>query len=531
MTSRVFSRSRMLRPRFLGIILACGCIAQFWAEGASNCTGSTATEGVFSLRGVYEPQIISGRLMARALLDAPQATVVFLIDGKEIWRTSEPPYDLGPRTGESSGLDVKDLSPGHHLLSACAMMPAGTLLRSAVVPFTVIPDISRTFSESLTPYAPHPTVLDRDIAALLGQTATIGATLSDEEVRTRRLLFGVYLDFGIDPSLDIENDQSSALAARLPSHASVPGVDRGPHSPSTSFSRDSVFYHSIPRDWPRIPIPRGYFKDVQFSTAYGGDGIGFGEVVASASDPLLLVRSQWYDVKSTLRTFHFRMPLDWDAHLPTNAAGDRHLIFIDPASQTFISCYKASKDPSSGAVNALFASSPHRLDGLGDSGGSIAAGFAELAVLVQPGEATDPEREIPHAIGGALGRTWAARVYPATSRDAGVRTSTNTCTHKGFTNSGVVPYGGIIQLDPELDLTKLKLSLPSYRILRAMQVYGYYVMDFGCADLDIYTAMDAAEVQPYGGSWGNENGPGVQNEIRGVITQNKLYIVPPPIKR
>ena len=122
-------------------------------------------------------------------------------------------------------------------------------------------------------------------------------------------------------------------------------------------------------------------------------------------------------------------------------------------------------------------------------------------------------------------------VYPATSRDAQVLTSVNPCTNHGFTNTGIVPYGGIIQLDPDLELAKLHLSLPAYRILRAMQVYGYYVMDFGCADLDIYTAMDSDELEPFGGPWGNANGQGIQDEIQSVIGKSKLYIVPPPIKR
>jgi hypothetical protein len=64
-----------------------------------------------------------------------------------------------------------------------------------------------------------------------------------------------------------------------------------------------------------------------------------------------------------------------------------------------------------------------------------------------------------------------------------------------------------------------------------MQVYGYYVMDFGCADFDIYTAIESAELDPFGGPWGNEHGPGVQTEIERVISASQLYVVPPLIKR
>ena len=513
-----------------GIILA-STGRKHLAQSETAAYLKIAADGELLLRGNYEPRVASGRLMVRALLDPAPASVIYFIDDKEIWRTSEPPYDSLPGGDESGGLSLANISPGQHVLVVCAITTSGKLLRSAPLPISIVPDINSLFSPQLSPYASHSSVLTKDMDTLFASTITAGATLTSEEEKARRLVFGMYLDLGIDPSFDIENDQSEALTSLLPSSASAP--PRGSESLPLSmrFSEDSVFYHPIPKEWPRVALPRGYFQNVQFSTAYHGDGIGFGEVVASASDPLLPVRSQWYDVKSTLRTFRFRMPHDWDSHLPTEIKGDRHIIFVDSVSKTFISAYKASRDPLSGGVNALFVSSPHSLDGLGDGGGSNAAGFAELPVLVQPEESTDPRHEIPHAIGGAVARTWAARVYPATSRDAGVRTSTNTCTHQGFTNTGIIPYGGIIQLDPNLDLAKLHLTLPAFRVLRAMQVYGYYVMDFGCAPLDIYTAMDAAELDPYGGPWGNNSGIGIQNEIQAVVTNNTLYVVPPPFKR
>ena len=208
-----------------------------------------------------------------------------------------------------------------------------------------------------------------------------------------------------------------------------------------------------------------------------------------------------------------------------------HVIFVDPTTDTFVSSYKASLNTSTGGPNALYATSPTSLNSLGDKGGSIAAEFADLPVMVQPGEATNPTTPIRHAIGGPVARTWAARVYPAIAWDAGIRTSTNSCTGVGLTNTGLVPYGGVIQLDPQIDLTKLSLSLPALRILQAMQTYGYYVMDFGCTDIDIYTAIDEAELEPYGGLYGNVNGPGVQNEVQRILTSNSLYVVAPLTKK
>jgi hypothetical protein len=208
------------------------------------------------------------------------------------------------------------------------------------------------------------------------------------------------------------------------------------------------------------------------------------------------------------------------------------MILVDPRAETFVSLYKTSVNTKTGLPSSLYASSPTSFDSLGDRGGSTASQYSELPLLIQPGEATSDQGAIRHAIGGPVGRAWAARTYPATARDYGVLSSTNSCTGKGMTNTGVVPYGGIIQLDPSLDLARLKLSRPALRILRAMQTYGYYVMDFGCADLDIYTAISEKELNPYGGLYGSSRDmPGVQAEIARVITTSNLYVVPPLTKR
>ena len=65
-----------------------------------------------------------------------------------------------------------------------------------------------------------------------------------------------------------------------------------------------------------------------------------------------------------------------------------------------------------------------------------------------------------------------------------------------------------------------------------MQTYGYYVADFGCgADIDVYTAIPETELDPYGGSYGNSYGPGVQNEIQSVLKAHTLYVVAPLAKK
>ena len=469
--------------------------------------------------------------MALASPSRDATVVVYSIDTKEVWRATQSPFYLGPVvSGVPTGFNLAPFSEGRHVLVGCAMLASGMILVSRPIQLTIVPNINGEFSPSLAAYRNQPTAQQFSLETLLSNTTTSGATITSTESATRRSILAMYVNWGIDPSFDFLHDQSDMLASQSPSGASAPSPRDEVTPWSMRFSPDAPFYHEIPPKWPRVELPPGYFETVQLNEAHNGDGIGFGEVIAAPSDPILPVRSQWYNVASTLRTSSFRMPRNWPTHLPTLDAGDRHLIFIDPASDTFISSYKTSSDPLTGGPDGLFISSPHRFAGLGDAGGSNAAGFADLPLLVQPGEATNPTREIHHAIGGAVRRVWAGRVYPASSWDAGIRVSVDSCSHKGSANTGLVPYGGVIQLDPSLDLSLMRLSLPARRILRAMQVYGYYVMDYGCSDIDIYTAIDAAELDPFGGPWGNANGPGVQNELQKVLSTSPLYVGPPLTK-
>lgn len=495
-----------------------------------RCDPAFNSPNVFPIQGLYSPATVTTSIVALASPGPGAIAVAFFVDSKEVWRATQSPFFLGPvDAGIPSGFDLKTYNPGPHTLSACATFADGTTATSQSIQLNLVSSINQQFSPTLAPYKNQLTAQQSPLQALVANTTTPGASLTDSERATRQAILAMYVNWGIDPSLDFVHDQSQILAALVPT-GFAPPTDTYPQL-SMQFSRDAPFYHQIPSQWPRVQLPEHYFTTIQLSEAYNGDGIGFGEVIATLSDPVLPIRSQWYDVASTLRTSTFRMPRDWSSRIPTNKAGDLHLIFVDPTTRTFISSYMTSVNPSNGGPQGLYITTPHLLGSLGDAGGSNAAGFADLPVLIQPGEATDPIHEIPHAIGGAIRRTWAARVFPASSWDAGLLTSVDSCSHKGFTNTGLIPYGGVIQLDPSLDLTHLQLSLPARRILRAMQLYGFYVMDFGCADLDIYTAINATELDAFGGPWGNPNGPGVQNEIQKVFSTAHLYVVPPLTKK
>lgn len=513
------------------LLLAVMCSSSISALMSTENGGSLrqCTADGISLRGLTSPAIISESIFVHAEQVPPGAAIIFYIDERIIDRQDHSPYWLGGlnREGEPNGFRV-DKESGKHQLHAVALIDNRRVCSNAIA-IEVIRSNNATFSSGLTPYKHQFSLSEsNDSRTFQAQWTTLSGKEGQAEIR--RTIATMYRNWGFDPFLDSGSDQSEILRRLTPKNWAPPRINSR-RTWSMAFSPDAVFYHRIPVRWPRVALPDGYFRNVQLNTAYGGDGIGFGEVVGAANSSRQIIRSQWYNISSTLKDIPFLIPSDWSKKLPDTEAGDRHLIFIDPAQMSFVSAYKASISVGNGAPTALYAAGPTPFNSLGDRGGSIAANFAELPLLIHPGESTDPIHPIPHAIGGPVRRVWAARVYPATAWDAGVSTARDTCSGKGSMNTGIIPYGGVIQLDPQLDLEKLNLSLPARRILQAMQTYGYYVMDYGCADIDIYTALDAAELEPYGGLWGSPHGPGVQNEIQKVITTSTLYVVAPLIKK
>ena len=475
--------------------------------------------------GLSQPAVVSGAISISVTGPSAPTPITYCLDGNAMEETA--------LTGDPARpLLLRNVTPGEHFLSAVGSAAEGRFVRSERIQFDVVPSMNDQFSATLTPYALQPSA-GQPLPDLLQHITTPGAELTQEETDIRSQVAAMYRNYGFDLSLDYQADQSKVLSDLLPKAWAQPMRNRSVLL-SEQFSPDAPFYKTIPPTWPRVKLPHGYLSTVQLNTNQGGDGIGYGVTIAQDDSPHIHVTSQWYAQVATRRVVDTRATSGWSRALPSLTAGDRHMLFIDPGSKTFVSAYKTSVDTKTGDPVALYASSPTSFDSLGDHGGSTAAGFAEIPLLLWPGETTREEGEIHHALGGPVGRTWAARIYPATSRDAGMLTSSNTCPGKGklLTNNGLVPYGGIIQLDPSLDLAQLKLSRPARRILRALQVYGYYVMDFGCADLDIYTAVDEKEFTSFGGLYGwNAEHPGIQDEISKVLTSATLYVVAPLVKR
>ncbi|AGY59293.1 malectin [Gloeobacter kilaueensis] len=374
------------------------------------------------------------------------------------------------------------------------------------------------FSAYLTPYPAMPTASSLTTQQIFENTLSSAAPVSTSDAELRQAIIAMYQSVGIDLSLS-----SDKLAALEPVDYSLATPQPLSGSYQQPLSSDAPFYHKIPANSPKVALPPGYLSTLQYDLidqANGGDGIGVGvtapvdgsaysQTVASVNYP-----SSTYTLTTMPGALNYlAKPGDYDGHL----------VFIDPVAQKSLSCYHTTSGNAQGKAAdyaCLYTPGAFRLPFLGDRGGTNAAQIFELGYTVRPGEVTDASKPIPHALGGPFRRTWKAIVYPARATDADANTSPNA--------NGLIPYGGLVQLDPALNLKAQypDLPLPAFRILEAMQNYGLYLVDGGAySDFNIHTAASGNELAPYGSV------QAIEAQIDSVLAQQKLYVVPPLVKR
>ena len=207
--------------------------------------------------------------------------------------------------------------------------------------------------------------------------------------------------------------------------------------------------------------------------------------------------------------------------VPYNSS-DKTVIWLDSSDNTIVATWVSLPDcdrPDLGTKLGDWSGEAvipkETLPNLGDQGGINAAAKSDLVALIRPGEAVNPNQPIPHALSGPVINAWKAIVYPANNTDNSIDKH----------NGGLLGYGFLVQLDPDFDLTKVKLSLPARRILEAIQAYGWYMDDTGVRDFDIKGSFSGAEFAPFGGV------DAVDAEILSVLKVQKLFVVPPLVKK
>ncbi len=400
---------------------------------------------------------------------------------------------------------------------------------------TASPPLS--FSAELSKYPAHPTAKSRTVDQIYDRTANSSIKLSADDVAKRKEIIRMYQAAGIDISLDKEE-----LRKLRPSKWSMRTPEPLSGKYTQPYSIDSPFYHKIPSKWPRVQLPIGYVQTGHISTlgapGDGSDGFGIGLVISKASDPVrkLSLANGAYAKKGACPQHNPFKGYNTTTHIRDSAnillkgsgegvpydSSDRTVIWLDSSDNTIVATWISSPDcdrPDLGTKlgdwSGEAVSPREKLPNLGDQLGINAAGRSDLVSLIRPGEAINPNKPIPHALTGPVKNAWKAMVYPASNVD-------NTIDQN---NRGLLGYGFLVQLDPNFDLKKIKLSLPARRILEAIQTYGWYMDDTGVRDFDFKGNFSGAEFAPYGGV------DAVDAEILSVLKTQKLFVVPPLVKK
>jgi hypothetical protein len=408
-------------------------------------------------------------------------------------------------------------------------------IASTAVDATNVPNLS--FSPQLSKYLPHPTARSRTVDEIYDRTTTSGITLPPDYAAKRKEIIRMYQAAGIDVSLGKEELRKLRPATWSPS---TPQPLKGNYV--QPYSIDASFYHKIPSQWPRVQLPIGYAQTGHISTlgppGDGSDGFGIGLVISKATDPVrkLSLANGAYAKKGACPQHNPFKGYNTATHIRNSAnvllggngegvpydASDRTVIWLDSSDNTIVATWISSPDcdrPDLGTKLGDWSGEAvtprEKLPNLGDQLGINAAGKSDLVALIRPGEAINPKQPIPHALTGPVKNAWKAIVYPASNVDNSIDQN----------NRGLLGYGFLVQLDPAFDLTKIKLSLPARRILEAIQTYGWYMDDTGVRDFDIKGNFSGAEFAPYGGV------DAVDAEILAVLKTQKLFVVPPLVKR
>jgi hypothetical protein len=408
-------------------------------------------------------------------------------------------------------------------------------IAGTAVDATNVPNLS--FSPQLSKYLPHPTARSRTVDEIYDRTTTSGITLPPDYAAKRKEIIRMYQAAGIDVSLGKEELRKLRPATWSPS---TPQPLKGNYV--QPYSIDASFYHKIPSQWPRVQLPIGYAQTGHISTlgppGDGSDGFGIGLVISKATDPVrkLSLANGAYAKKGACPQHNPFKGYNTATHIRNSAnvllggngegvpydASDRTVIWLDSSDNTIVATWISSPDcdrPDLGTKLGDWSGEAvtprEKLPNLGDQLGINAAGKSDLVALIRPGEAINPKQPIPHALTGPVKNAWKAIVYPASNVDNSIDQN----------NRGLLGYGFLVQLDPAFDLTKIKLSLPARRILEAIQTYGWYMDDTGVRDFDIKGNFSGAEFAPYGGV------DAVDAEILAVLKTQKLFVVPPLVKR
>lgn len=393
------------------------------------------------------------------------------------------------------------------------------------------------FSKYLSPYQAHPSALTKTVTEIFQATLSEQSPLHPVVAAKRRQVIQMYLDFGIDISVGKE-----ALPHFRPKSWSPKTRKTLSGSYGAFYSEDACYYHQIAPDCARVALPANFIHAVNIKLQGEGDDNFKGFMISGSADPVRKIfalknkGSKGEDSRSAPKEFTLHIGNQVAHKIPSKAFGDRNMSFLDTAVRpaVVVSCYGTRMNPNGFDVDCDFSAGPSPVGTLGDTGfGGDAAKIPNMAINIRDGEATDPKEPICHALGGPIGKSWKAIVYPALSWDG----------HVDKINNGILPYGAVMQLDPKVDLSAYRidgqpLTLPARRILEAIQTFGYYVIDHKpdasqepSINMALWTMANVAEYVPFKRDKFKNPSDSVSDEIKQVLGNNQLYVVVPQVRK
>ncbi len=447
-----------------------------------------------------------------------------------------------------------------------------TSLKAVVLIFMLCSANVFAFSDEYEPYYPQITAVMRSVEEIYERTTHPDTVLSEEVIKARKDIIQMYKDFGLDLSFRFEEGGGETLVANVPQRWS-PKTPKpiDPADASLAFSVDAAWQNKIPEDAPRVQIPvDAYGKNIQITMVKSNrqntdaDGIGIPMIAGGAKDPYqTIIIKDYRDTEQYYGYFRMRLPEGIVNYVNNTQISDEHALFMDTESKTGLEVWLvcAKGDPRgygtaergylpSADIRGCSAGFIYKLGGIAAEGrsGCNAAGLPMSAFTIKPSEIQNDEK-IEHALGICMNRMWAARTFPAYCMDGHMRTEDNKPANSIYAGS-CVPYGGIVQLDPEIDLEKLvadgKLSKPGYKVLKAWQEYGAYNIDCcGFETTSVYTSTNGTDwTNPDDPGFnvpfrnGEQSGAAVSQEVKAFMNGDeffgvgmpKLYVTTPVVK-
>lgn len=392
------------------------------------------------------------------------------------------------------------------ILAISLLVTLATIPVSYAYNFNVEENNAR-FSEEYEPMYPMITATTKstdEMYEILCRNAQGLINWTDSQHTTRRAVVQMYKDAGIDitwnydgtDNLDMFEEVQMRMEDDKPTRWSKKTPKPLEGNYEQCFSIDACWNNKIPDYFPRVELTQDCFKltgklliGTVRSTLQDGNGTGIPVIIGREGDKISTIVDK-EGLSPIRKLFEFRTPDNAVDYINTNTDSDQHAIFIDDEQKIGIHTWHTRPaeawypyDFQKGAwpgydIRVDCGSNIYQLDGIGYYGreGVYAVQVPALGFMVRRFEITDPDQMINHAIGGSLDPLFPGIVYPATRNDARMDVAR-------MGNIGAVPQGGIVQLDPDFDLDAVyesgKLSLPAYKVLKAMQEYGLYNLDHG----------------------------------------------------